>query len=103
MPMHCLKIAPDSQALANVQTMVVIIIKTNIDQQTAAMGAAALAAMGINLGSEVKIIDKIHQADEIAEPIPGNNAHSEKLLSVFEEAGRFQSKIGDMLAGLKKS
>ena len=79
------------------------IIKTNIDRQTAALGAASLAAVGTNLWSDFKIIDKIHQADEIAEPIPENNAYYEKLLSVYEAAGRFQSEISDMLAGLKKS
>jgi xylulokinase len=79
------------------------IVKTNIDQQTAALGAAALAAVGSNIWSDFKIIDEIHQGDKIAEPIPENNAHYEKLLSIYEAAGRFQSEIGDMLAGLKKS
>jgi glycerol kinase len=38
------------------------IVKTNIDKQTAALGAAALAAVGTNLWSDFKRIDKIHQA-----------------------------------------
>jgi glycerol kinase len=44
--MHSLKSAPDTQALANGQTMAAMIVNTNIDRQTAALGAAALAAVG---------------------------------------------------------
>ncbi|MGD8292185.1 MAG: hypothetical protein PVF37_10800 [Desulfobacterales bacterium] len=39
-----MKSAPDTQAVADGQTLAVIIVKTNIDQQTAALGAAALTS-----------------------------------------------------------
>ena len=43
-----------------------------------------------HLWSDFKIIDKIHQVDEISEPIPENKAHYEKLLYAYEAAGRYQ-------------
>ncbi|MCP4399513.1 MAG: pentose kinase, partial [bacterium] len=77
------------------------IVKTNIDQQAAALGAAAVAAVGTGIWSDFKKIDDIHHVEEIAKPIPENSTIYEQLLPVFTKAGKYQSELGDMLAKLE--
>ena len=48
------------------------IVKTNIDQQAAALGAAALAAVGAGIWSDFDIIDDIHTIEDRAKPISQN-------------------------------
>jgi len=76
------------------------IVKTNIDQQAAALGAAALAAVGTGMWHNFDIIDDIHEIEDRAEPISDNCVAYEKLLPVFKEASSFNSKLGDMLASV---
>jgi xylulokinase len=73
------------------------ILKTNIDQDAAALGAAALAAVGCALWENFDKIDEIHKMEEIVEPNPENNRKYEKLLPVFNLAAEYQAKIGDLL------
>jgi xylulokinase len=88
------------QMLADVYQM--NIVKTNIDQQAAALGAAALAAVGTGLWSDFEIIDEIHAVEEIAKPIPENSAAYAKLLPIYKKASQMHSEIGDMLAAVSK-
>jgi xylulokinase len=76
------------------------IVKTNIDQQAAALGAAALAAVGTGLWSDFNIIDEIHAIEDITEPILENSAAYARLLPIYKKASRFHSEIGDMLAAV---
>ena len=76
------------------------IVKTNIDQQAAALGAAALAAVGTDIWPDFNIIDEIHAVEDIAEPISENSAAYARLLPIYKKASRFQSEIGDMLASV---
>jgi len=78
------------------------VVKTSVDQQAAALGAAALAAVGTGLWSDFRKIDEIHEIEHIARPIPEHNAVYEALLPVFARAGQHQAEIGDMLAKLGK-
>lgn len=73
------------------------IVKTNIDQQAAALGAAALAAVGTGLWADFEIIDLIHKTQGTHDPIAENNAKYEKLLPVFSKAAKYQARIGEML------
>ena len=73
------------------------IIKTNIDQDAAALGAAAIAAVGCDLWKDFKKIDSIHQTIEVLEPDEENNRIYEKLLPVFNLAAEYQAQIGDAL------
>lgn len=84
------------QILADVYQMG--IVKTNIDQQAAALGAAALAAVGTGIWSDFKIIDEIHTIEDIAQPISENSTIYGKLLPIFSKANRINAEIGDMLA-----
>jgi xylulokinase len=73
------------------------IVKTNIDQDAGALGAAALAAVGCGLWDSFEKIDDIHQILEIVEPNQENNCKYEKLLPVFDLAAEYQAKISDAL------
>ena len=77
------------------------IVKTNIDEQTAALGAMAVAAVGAGLWPDFSRIDQIHQVEEIVRPIPENNAVYERLLPVFAKTTQHQSELGEMLAKLE--
>jgi xylulokinase len=79
----------------------VAVVKTSIDQQAAALGAAAVAAVGAGLWDDFSQIDQIHTVEDVARPIPEHNAVYEKLLPVFAKAGQYQSVLGDMLAELE--
>ena len=74
------------------------VIKSNIDQQAAALGAAALAAVGAGLWPNFEIIDRIHQIEDITAPDPHANAIYEGLLPVFMLAARHLAEIGDRMA-----
>jgi xylulokinase len=76
------------------------IVKTNIDQQAAALGAAALAAVGTGIWSDFNIIDEIHAIEDIARPISKNSAAYAGLMPIFKEASRINSRIGDMMAAV---
>ncbi|MCP4629969.1 MAG: pentose kinase [bacterium] len=88
------------QMLADIYQM--NIVKTNIDQQAAALGAAALAAVGTGLWSDFEIIDEIHAVEDIAKPIPRNSAAYSKLLPIYKKASQMHSEIGDMLTAVSR-
>jgi xylulokinase len=73
------------------------ILKTNIDQDAAALGAAAIAAVGCGLWPNFEKIDGIHKIVEVVEPVADNNCKYEKLLPVFERAAEYQARISDAL------
>ncbi len=77
------------------------ILKTNIDQDAAALGAAAVAAVGCGLWPDFNPIDQIHKTVELVEPNKENNQKYEKLLPVFDLAAEYQSKISDALQKLE--
>jgi xylulokinase len=73
------------------------IIKTHIDQQAAALGAAALAAVGVGFWKDFTMIDAIHRVEDVTDPDPAHAAVYEKLLPVFLKAGKYLAEIGDNL------
>jgi xylulokinase len=73
------------------------ILKTNIDQDAAALGAAAVAAVGCGLWSNFDKIDSIHKTVEYVEPDRDNNRKYEKLLPVFALSADYQAKLSDAL------
>lgn len=73
------------------------IIKTNIDQDAGALGAAAIAAVGYGLWEDFDKIDEIHKTIEVVEPDKGNNRKYEKLLPVFDLAAQYQARVSDAL------
>lgn len=77
------------------------IVKTSVDQQAAALGAAALAAVGTGHWKDFSRIDDIHQVQAVAQPDPGRQAAYERLLPIFAQASKDQSRLGDLLAKFK--
>lgn len=77
------------------------IIKTNIDQGAAALGAAALAAVGAGLWESFAIIDDIHQVMDVSEPVPEHVATYERVLDVFIKGKRFLAELGDDIVALQ--
>ena len=77
------------------------IVKTNIDQDAAALGAAGVAAVGCGIWKDFSRIDEIHRTTEIMKPDPANNAKYEKILEVFSFASDRQSEISDRLFALE--
>jgi xylulokinase len=73
------------------------VLKTNIDQDAAALGAAAIAAVGCGLWPDFACIDSIHKTAERVEPDPARNAVYERLLPVFEQATAYLAKVSDAL------
>ena len=77
------------------------ILKTNIDQDAAALGAAAIAAVGCGLWPGFDKIDHIHKTVEVVEPNKHNSHKYEKLLPVFALSADYQAKISDALHDLE--
>ena len=77
------------------------ILKTNIDQDAGALGAAAIAAVGCGLWESFDKIDEIHKTMEVVDPDEQNNARYEKLLPVFELAAEYQARISEALRAIE--
>lgn len=77
------------------------IIKTNIDQDAAALGAAAIAAVGCGAWENFQKIDSIHEIVEVIDPDQDNNRKYEKLLPIFNQAAEYQARISDALQELR--
>jgi xylulokinase len=77
------------------------IVKTNIDQDAGALGAAAIAAVGCGLWESFEKIDEFHKLVEVVEPDKENNQVYEKLLPVFALVADYQAKISDALHGIE--
>lgn len=73
------------------------VIKSNIDQDAGALGAAAIAAVGCGLWNGFQRIDAIHQIQEVVEPDPVNNKIYEGLLPIFNLAADSQARVSDAL------
>ncbi|MDR1492422.1 MAG: FGGY-family carbohydrate kinase [Planctomycetaceae bacterium] len=65
------------------------IVKTDIDQNAAALGAAAIAAVGTGLWSSFDLIHAGHQSEEIISPIPENAEQYQCLLERFIQIREF--------------
>lgn len=76
------------------------VIKSNIDQQAAALGAAACAAVGTGVWSDFDKIDALHKVEEMAKPTAENAEKYDKLMEIFYYAADDLSDIGDRLMTL---
>ena len=79
------------------------IIKTNVDQDAASLGAAAIAATACGIWPDYSIIDQLHQVESIEETVRENNLIYEKLLDIFYEASIALSDLGDMMSEFKRN
>jgi xylulokinase len=74
------------------------VVKTAIDQQAAALGAAALAAVGSGLWTHYDRIQILHTLESTSDPDSGQAAFYEQRLDIFRRAGTYLSDLGDQLA-----
>ncbi|NMB54191.1 MAG: pentose kinase [Leptolinea sp.] len=78
------------------------IVKTSIDQQAAALGAAACAAVGTGLWKDFDIIDGLHHIQDVSHPKRENSKKYQSLLPIFRSAGNDLAKLGDQVSRLKE-
>ncbi len=73
------------------------VVKTNVDQDAAALGAAAVAAVGLGLWKDFSPVDGVHATEAVAEPRPEAVAAYARLMRVFERARTEEAAICQML------
>lgn len=73
------------------------IIKTNVDQDAASLGAAALAANGCGLWDGYDKIKEIHKIEDSLTPDPKTSAFYEQLLEVYSDWTDQLARLGDRL------
>jgi xylulokinase len=77
------------------------IVKTNVGQEAGALGAAAVAAVGVGLWDDVSRVDAVHQVESVLQPDPKNVKAYDTLLPIFRQASLDQARLGDALAILE--
>ncbi len=76
------------------------IVKTNINQEAAVLGAAAVAAVGSGIWDGFGIIEQIHQVEDIAKPDAARAAKYAGMQPVFQEIADFQAAIAPKMAAI---
>jgi xylulokinase len=73
------------------------VLKTNVDQDAASLGAAAVAAVAVGLWSEFSRVDAIHAVEAVHDPRPDAVAAYARLMPVFERMRVHESEICRLL------
>lgn len=73
------------------------IIKTNIDQDAASLGAAAIIARALGIWSDYRSIPSLHHIVYRCKPNPENTTKYNRLLKVFEHASGMLAYFGDYM------
>jgi xylulokinase len=71
------------------------IVKTNVDQGAAVLGAAALAANGAGLWKGYDMIPALHRLEGRECPVRENAEKYRALFKVFQKLAVFTAQIGD--------
>lgn len=77
------------------------IVKTNIDQDAASLGAAALAANAVGLWDGYDGISEIHRVEDVSIPDKARNARYEKLLDIYGVWTGMLAELGDRMREIK--
>ncbi|MCX7029682.1 MAG: FGGY family carbohydrate kinase [Spirochaetes bacterium] len=75
-------------------------VKTNVDQDAASLGAAAVAAVGAGLWKDFGKVDEAHRVQDVCRPIPANVEKYRRLMPAFEMLRRQQAELGELLHGI---
>lgn len=75
-------------------------IRSQVGQQAAALGAAAAAFVGIGEWADYSPVGEIHRINDVKVPIETNTAQYEKRITIFKKLNVYLSDIGDDIAGL---
>jgi xylulokinase len=73
------------------------VVKTNIDQEAASLGAAAVAAVGAGIWKDFGPVDAVHKITDVEMPIEKNAAVYRKLMPAFQHLRESQAALGDLL------
>lgn len=76
------------------------VIKTNIDQDAASLGAAAIAARGCGMWNSYDVIESLHKIESIYTPEPQDVIIYNELYNVFLQWSSFLAKAGDDMNNL---
>lgn len=79
------------------------VIKSNIDQDAASLGAAAIALRGYGMWEDYSKIDSLHSIQDIKIPVDKNIEKYEKLYDIFLQYSSFLSDIGNQMNELSDS
>lgn len=94
----CSKSAVWRRIFADIYNMPVL--KTNIDQDAASLGAAALAANSVGLWDGYDKILEIHKTEDYLIPDKITNAYYEKLLDIYGDWSASLADLSDRLSNL---
>lgn len=73
------------------------ILKTNIDQDAASLGAAALAANSVGLWNGYEKISEIHKTEDYLTPDKETNKYYEKLLDIYGDWTKLLARLNDKM------
>lgn len=74
------------------------LLRSQVGQQAAALGAAAAAFVGIDVWEDYSPIAAIHRIQDTVEPISENRDKYEPRMAVFKKLNVYLSEIGDAMA-----
>jgi len=77
------------------------IIKTNVDQSAATLGAGALAANAVGLWKGYSMIPSFHRQESLEKPNPVNAALYRNLFPLFQKLTDFSAELGDEMKKLQ--
>jgi len=72
------------------------VLKTSIDQGAAALGAAAVAAVGTGTWKDYRRIDDLHRIEDSVRPDPATAAVYERMLPVYRRAVAHLADLADL-------
>ena len=78
-------------------------IRSQVGQQAAALGAAAAALVGLGLWADYSPIGEIHKISSVIEPILENSADYDKQLAIFEKLNGYLCDVGDEMSRLQRT
>jgi len=79
------------------------IIKTNIDQDAASLGAAAISARAMGLWNDYSHIQSLHKVERRSLPIKENTERYSHLQTIFEHTSEVLADLGDyMMENMKQ-
>lgn len=73
------------------------ILKTNIDQDAASLGAAAIIARAMSMIDSYDAVDAMHRPERICTPECNAHKSYQKLLTQFQHASDLLADFGDWL------
>jgi xylulokinase len=73
------------------------VLKSKIDQETAALGAAALAAVGSGIWTNYSRVAELHEIEDRCLPNPKVVSIYQRQLPVYKQAAQHQRELSELL------